>query len=147
VPLEQAVSPVNVHHFRLTLAGRDVGGLFRECSGLASETEVIEHRAGDDAGQPFVRKLPGATRWSSITLTRGVDDNRDLWEWRDAVHKGGADAARTDGTIELIDHEGTSIATYAFRQGWPAKYQAAFSATGNVAVEAIEICVEAIERV
>jgi phage tail-like protein len=136
-------------HVRLTLADREIGGMFRECSGLDSETEVTEQRSVDESGQPVVRKVAGATKWSNITLRRGIDQNRDLWEWRNVVHREGAEAARTDGTIELIDYEGSPIATYRFAQGWPAKYTAAALAAteSEIAIESVEICVESVERV
>lgn len=133
--------------FRLTLDDREMSAMFRECSGLDSETEVTEHRSVDESGQPVVRKVPGATRWSNIVLRRGIDVDRDLWEWRDVVHREGPEAARSDGTIELIDHAGNPIATYRFRQGWPVKYTAAeVSATGDVAGERIVIAHEGFSR-
>jgi len=122
--------------------------MFRECSGLDSETSVIEHTSVDANGLPFVRKVPGATKWSNITLKRGIDENLDLFKWRDTVVKQGPDSARTDGTIELIDYSGSTIATWKFMQGWPLKYTGAtLNASGNeVAVEEVQICHEGMER-
>ena len=136
-------------HFRLTLADREIAGTFREVSGLDSESEVIEERSVDDYGQPVVRKVPGATKWSDITLKRGVDSNRDLWEWREAARKEGAEGAGSDGTIELVDYEGRPVATYRFRQGWPVKYTGPTLAAGSneVAVETITIAHEGLEWV
>jgi phage tail-like protein len=137
-----------VVNFRLTLADREMAALFRECSGLDSETEVTEQRSVDESGQPVVRKLGGATRWSNITLKRGVHENRDLWEWREVVHREGPDAARTDGTIDLFDSVGTAVATYRFRQGWPVKYTVAklSASTDEVSMEEIVICHEGFVR-
>jgi len=102
----------------------------------------------DDKGLPFVRKVPGATKWSNITLKRGVDENSELWKWRDTVVKTGPDSARTDGSIQLIDYSGQTIATWKFVQGWPIKYSGAtLNASGNeVAVEEIQIAHEGMER-
>jgi phage tail-like protein len=135
-------------HFRLNLGGHESVGVFRECSGLDSETDVIEHKSVDANGLPVVRKVPGASKWSNITLKRGVDGNLDLWKWRDAVMKQGPDQARVDGTIELIDYDGSTIATYAFKQGWPIKYSgSALNASANeVAIEELHICHEGLER-
>jgi phage tail-like protein len=134
--------------FRLKLGGREAIGMFRECSGLDSETTVIEQQAVDDSGRPVVRKVPGSTKWSNITLKRGVDENLELWKWRDMVIKQGADPARVDGTIELVDITGSPIATYQFKQGWPIKYSGAtLNAAGNdVAVEEVQIAHEGMER-
>lgn len=136
-------------HFRLTLADREIGGIFRECTGLDSETEVIEHREVDENGRPIVQKVAGPTKWSNIILKRGVDQSLDLWQWRDTVHRAGPDAARTDGTLELLDHEGKPVATYRFSGGWPVRYaaKATAAADGGVAWEEIEVAHEGLERV
>ena len=63
--------------------------------------------------------------------------------------KEGADKARVDGKIELLDISGSAIATYQFKQGWPIKYVAATldASTNNVALEELQICHEGFERV
>jgi phage tail-like protein len=145
----KARRPPQALQIRLTVGGREIAGRFRECSGLESETEVIEHREGGDRGDTGVRKLPGASKWSNITLKRGIDTSLDLWEWRKTVLDQGADAARADGTIELLDYDGTPVATFRFTQGWPVKYSASSlsAAATDVAIETIELSVERIERV
>jgi phage tail-like protein len=140
--------PRPASHFRLDLGGRQGVGMFRECSGLDSETSVIEHKSIDDNGRPVVRKVPGEIKWSNITLKRGVDSKTDLWQWRAKVIEKGAEDARVDGTIEIVDYAGSALATYAFKQGWPIKYVgSALNAGGNeVAVEELHIAHEGLER-
>jgi len=135
-------------HFRLNLGGHESAGVFRECTGLDSETDVIEAKAVDENGRLLIRKVPGSTKWSNITLKRGVDENLELWTWRDRVLKEGPDEARVDGTIVLVDYNGKDIAAYAFKQGWPAKYTGvSFNATANeVALEELQICHEGLDR-
>jgi phage tail-like protein len=133
---------------RLTVDGRDVGGLFREVSGLDSETEVEERQTVDERGRPVIRKVPGVTRFSNIMLRRGIDESRDLWEWRTQAQTARREEeAKADGTIELLDYEGTPIVTYRFAQGWPVRYGVTAGAENEVPEEIIEICVESIERV
>jgi phage tail-like protein len=141
--------PTTIMHFRLTLAGREMAGLFSACSGLESETAVIEEKAVDDQGRPVVRKVAGPTKWANITLRRGIDQNLDLWQWREDVVRRGPDKARVDGQIELLDYEGNVITTYRFKKAWPVKYSGAAlnAGAGDVAVETIEICHEGLERV
>jgi len=145
MPKEQ---PRPSSHFTLKLGGHESAGVFRECTGLDSETDVIEQKAVDAKGLPQVRKVPGSTKWSNITLKRGVDENLELWKWRDKVLKEGPDDARVDGTIELVDYKGSAIATYAFKQGWPVKYTGvSLNAQANeVAVEELHICHEGLDR-
>jgi phage tail-like protein len=122
--------------------------MFRECSGLDSETSVIEHKSIDDNGRPVVRKVPGEIKWSNITLKRGVDESLDIWKWREQVIQEGPDKSRTNGSVALIDYSGSTIATWSFEQGWPIKYTGAtLNAGGNeVAVEEIQICHEGLKR-
>jgi phage tail-like protein len=56
--------------------------------------------------------------------------------------------ARVDGTIELLDAQGRPVATYKFRRGWPSKYHGPDlnAASGDVAIETIEITHEGLER-
>ena len=143
-----AKEPRPASHFRLHIGGHEKVGVFREIAGLESETEIVEHKSVDENGNPFVRKVPGQTKWANLTFKRGVDENLELWKWRDQVIKEGPDAARVDGTVELLDYKGSVISTYKFIQGWPIKYSGGtFNATSNeIALEEIQICHEGLER-
>ena len=137
------------YYFTLNLGGPEAAAFFKECTGLTSEHTVVEHTATDANGKSIIQKFPGQMKWSNITLKRGVDESLDIWKWRDTVIKEGADKARVDGKIELLDISGSPIATYQFKQGWPIKYVAATldASTNNVAMEELQICHEGFERV
>jgi phage tail-like protein len=143
-----AREPRPASHFRLKIGGHEKVGVFREVSGLESETEIVEHKSVDENGNPFTRKVPGHTKWANLSLKRGVDENLELWKWRDQVIKEGPDSARVDGVIELLDYKGSVISTYKFLQGWPIKYSGGtLNATSNeIALEEIQICHEGLER-
>jgi phage tail-like protein len=134
--------------FLLKLGGKESVGVFKEASGFDSETDVIEHKFVDQTGRVAIRKVAGNPKWSNITLKRGVDEQKDIWAWRKQVIDKGADAARVDGTIELCDIDGGTIATYQFVQGWPIKYVAATldASSNNVALEELHICHEGFTR-
>ena len=134
--------------FMLNVGGKESAGMFREVSGLDSETDVVEQKSVDSKGIPTIRKVPGAHKWSNITLKRGVDSNLDLWKWREIVVQKGPAEARVDGFIELVDYVGTPIARWKFIQAWPIKYSGAtLNASGTeVAVEEIQICHEGLTR-
>ena len=80
-------------NFRVEIDGITVAA-FSECSGLSSETSVVEYREG---GEPRIRKLPGQTKFSNITLKRGVTEDRTLWEWRQTVVNGKVE--RRNGSV------------------------------------------------
>jgi phage tail-like protein len=137
--------PITTVSFRLKVRGSDWA--FREVSGLDSESEVIEVRAGG-RGRDETQKIPGNVKWSNIELKRGVDVDKGLWEWRKQVIDGKLGDARANGTIEVIDHQGNPIAVYSIKNAWPSKYTgAAMSLASGSAFESITIAHEGIERI
>jgi phage tail-like protein len=142
----------------LSRAGTSLGS-FREVSGLDSEQEVIEHRETDAHGNPVVRRIPGAAKWSDVTVTRELGTSDELWRWRQSVIMGDFAHARADCTIELLDLEGNAVAAFHLRQAWPARYsvsltgagldqggRAELSATGDAAVEKLVLAHEGFAR-
>ena len=95
-----------------------LAGGFTECSGLISDTNVIEYREGNDA-QGTTRKQPGLCKYNNIVLRRGYTDDDRLWKWRKKVVDGKTE--RTSGTITLLDEARQPALRWNFREGWPAK--------------------------
>ena len=89
-------------------------GIFKEVSGLDSETEVIEHRVTGKGGNIIVHKVPGALKWPNIVLRRGLTDDRKLHDWRDKIEKGQTEANRKNGTVTLYDPSHKPVAKYMF---------------------------------
>src|SRR5829696_479023 len=116
---------------------------FSEVSGLESETAIIEYRTG---GEHVMRKLPGLTKFANITLRRGVTQDRELWDWRQAIVEGNPD--RRNGAIILLDDQRNPVVRWNFRNGWPCKWEGpALNAKANeVAIEMLEIAHEGLER-
>ena len=143
-----AKKPRPTNHFKLILGGKESVGMFREISGLDDESEIIEQKEADQNGNPLIVKVPGNLKWSNIELKRGIDVDKGLWDWRYAVETAGPDASRTDCTLELLDYDGSPIATYNIKQAWPSKYTGvSMNANSNeIAVEAITICHEGFKR-
>ena len=134
--------PYGAFNFLVEIDGVTAGG-FSECSGLSTETDVIEYREGSDRGG--VRKLPGLTKYSNIVLKRGITASRDLWNWRRVVINGGVD--RRSGSIIIVGEDRNPVATIRFREGWPSKWEGPkLNAKGNeVAIETLEISHEGLE--
>ena len=136
-------NPYKNFNFLVEINEVTVGG-FAECSGLESETEVIEYREGSEAAT--VRKLSGLTRYSNIVLARGVTDSKELWEWRKKIMDG--DVERRDGAIILLNDHREEVAKWRFREGWPCRmYGPDLNAVeSDVALEELEICHEGLVR-
>jgi phage tail-like protein len=122
---------------------------FRECSGLDSETSVIESKETGSKGQTVIKKLPGALKWGDITLKRGFTDDMKLQEWRNKVVDGKLTDMRKNGSIVVYDYENKEILRWNFVNGWISKLQGpSLNAGGNdVAIEAITIVHEGLTRI
>ena len=122
---------------------------FRECSGLDSETSVIESKETGSKGQTVIKKLPGALKWGDITLKRGFTDDMKLQEWRNKTVDGKLTDMRKNGSIVIYDYENKEVLRWNFVNGWISKLQGpSLNAGGNdVAIEAITIVHEGLSRV
>ena len=123
-------------------------GFFRKCAGIESETEIIEFKEATEQGRMIIRKVPGAMKWSDITLDRRIDTSKALWDWRKQVIDGDVDAARRNGSIIAYDSKGAEVARWNFEAGWPSKWKGAdFDATTNdIATESVTITHEGLVR-
>ena len=126
-----------------------VTGAFKECTGLGSESEVVEYKASGEKGEYIVKKVPGRMKWNNITLKRGITDAMDMWKWRKVVEEGKIDDARKNGSIIMMNQKGEEIARWNFVKAWPSKLSGPTANAGNneVAIEELEITHEGYERV
>lgn len=133
--------------FHVELDGVDIGA-FKEASGIESETEIIEYKEATEKGKMIIRKVPGAMKWSEITLKKRIDSSSELWEWRKEVESGDIDSARRTGSIVLYDSRHDEVARWNFEEAWPSKWKGADLDAGEdqVAVEEITITHERLER-
>ena len=117
---------------------------FQEASGFDSTIDIIEHREGGE--NTTVRKLPGLTKYSNITLKWGITDDRELYDWHRQIVQG--DMLRKNGSIVLLDRRGDEVARWNFVRAWPSKWDGPdLNAEGtDVAIEMLELAHEGIER-
>ena len=138
------VDPYGAFRFLVNIDGlREPVAGFSECSGLDTETDVIEYRNGDE--DITVRKLPGLKKFTNITLKRGFTQRKELWEWRKEVMDG--KTSRKSGSIVLQNEAGQPALTWTFEQGWPSKWQgpALNAGSSEAAIETLEIACESIK--
>jgi len=134
--------PFAAFNFLVEIDGVTVAG-FSECTGLSTESDVIEYREGKE---PItVRKLPGLDKYTNIVLKRGYTASKDLWNWRKQTIDG--KTQRHSGSIVLQDETKKEALRWNFREGWPKKWDGpAFNAkTNEVAIEVLEIAHEGLQ--
>jgi phage tail-like protein len=118
---------------------------FAECSGLDATTEVIENREGGD--NTTVKKVPGKTTYTDITLKWGLTDSDELWKWRLGVITG--TVQRKNGSIVVFDLDNKrEVVRWNFVNAWPTKWEGpSFNAKGSdLAIETLVIAHEGIVR-
>lgn len=140
----QRVDPFFSYNFLVELDGV-VRASFQEASGLETTIDPIEYREGGQ--NTTVRKLPGVTKYSNIVLKRGLTTDSDLYDWHRQAVLGSVDFRR-NGSIIVLDRQGSEVARWNFVDAWPTKYHVSdFKSTGNeVAIETLELVHEGIER-
>lgn len=146
--MTKRVDPLTGYHFYLEIDGI-TEAQFRECSGIDSESSIIEYKEASKNGVTMIKKVPGDLKWSNITLKRGITDQMNLWKWRTLIEDGKVDEARKNGSVVLYNQANTEIARYNFTNGWPSKITGpTLNATSNdIAVEELTICHEGLKRI
>jgi phage tail-like protein len=135
--------PFVIYNFRVEIDGI-TRAAFQEASGFDSTIDIIEHREGGE--NTTVRKLPGLTKYSNITLKWGITDDRELYDWHRQIVEG--DMLRKNGSIVMLDRKGEEVARWNFVRAWPSKWDGPdLSAEGtDVGIEMLELAHEGIER-
>lgn len=131
--------------FQVEVEGR-WSGVFNTCSGLGSESEVVEHKTVDKAARETVQKIPGRLRWHDVTLTRALTSDRKLWEWRQEVVVGKIAGARQKCTITMMGAEGKPVAAWELTNAWPSDLTEGMKDAGDTMTEQVVIAHEGVTR-
>jgi len=103
---------------------REIDGItqagFSECIIGDTTTAYIEYREGNEATTP--RKLSGLTKYGNITLKWGITDAMELYNWQKQVIGTGAEGARKNMSIVVVDEAGNDKARWDIVRAWPVRY-------------------------
>lgn len=141
----QRRDPYKNYRFLVEIEGLTHAG-FRNAAIPETDQDVIEYREGNEATTP--RKLPGLTRYGTVTLQWGVTDSVELYNWRKAVEDGRVAESRKNMSIIVLDDLGNPAARWEFTAAWPKRYEAPeVHAMGeSVAIETLQIVHEGMVR-
>ncbi len=118
--------PYSSFRFLIEVEGIIAGG-FTDVSGLSIQTEVDSIREG--GVNDFEYKLPRGTKYTDITLKRGLID-WELYNWYKDVING--KISRKSGAIYLLDHQGNQVMDWYFFEAYPVKWDvSSFNAASN----------------
>ncbi|MCD4815320.1 MAG: phage tail protein [Methanosarcinales archaeon] len=117
-PTGKRSDPYSAYRFKVQIEGIITAG-FTDVSGLTIETEVETIKEGGVNNYEY--KLPKFTKYSNITLKRGLIDLK-LWDWYQTVISG--KFKRKSGTIYLLDYSGNkTLDYYDFYEAYPIKWE------------------------
>ena len=138
--------PYRGERFVLDFGGKEIDG-FKEIKIPKHETAKSKFRAGDDAAHS--QQLWSTTEYEDLVVTRAVDNDLTLFNWRKKVQNGELDEARKDSiAVILKDEQGVSALRWNFTNAWPKEYRTPdLDATSNdIATETLVIAHEGMER-
>ncbi|MEV6304511.1 phage tail protein [Actinoplanes sp. NPDC051861] len=140
----ERVDPFRSFNFLIEIQGIAQGS-FTECTGLGSTTESIEHRQG---GEGNVRKLPGRTTFSDVTLKWGSTASTELYDWRQRIVDGNVDRQNVSVVVYDMDRS-TEVARWNITGAWPSKWElSGLNAKGNeILIETLVLSHEGVVRV
>lgn len=135
--------PVPKFHFKATIG--DKGEIaFQEVSGLDTEFDVIEYRAGNSVDFSTV-KMPGLRKGSDVTLKKGMyKGDSSLYDYFNETKMN--TIARQTVTIQLLDEEHAPLFTWTLKNAFPMKVSGTDLNAQNseVAVEEIVLAHEGL---
>lgn len=127
--------PFAVFNFIVEIDEMEVAG-FTEVSGLQVETETEDYREG--GVNDFIHKLSKGSKYSTLTLKRGISDAQNLWNWHQKVVQGVIE--RKSITVILNDAANKEKWRWMFTGAYPVKWTGTdLNATNNtIVVESLE---------
>lgn len=140
--------PVPLHVFNFTVefhqvdeSGKDksaaalCSGRFSEVSGLEATMEPKVVRVGGRNWGEIQR--PGAVKFSTVILKRGVTRAPDLWTWFDLVGRQGRTAVRLRADVIQFDAARNEVLRWQMKNALPIKFKAAtyVASSSEVGVE------------
>jgi len=114
---QEAPWPVPKFHFKVTFGDKEVA--FQEVSGLDTEVDIIEYRAGNSVEFSTV-KMPGLKKSSDVTLKKGMFKKDDsLFKWINEIKMNTIE--RKNITIQLLDESHEVLFTWSLKNAFPMK--------------------------
>lgn len=111
---------------------------FQSVSGLSAEVQTETYREGGE--NRFEHVLPVRTKYSDLTLKRGLVKNSDLIKWfTDTFDSMQVEPVSLD--IMLLNEEGEPLVSWNVVHAWPKKWSVSdFDAEKNaIAIETLDL--------
>ena len=119
MPDEQKIIPVA--YTRISI-DTESGGVFTACEfpTVSLSHESIDVFTSEGKGEKI--HTNSNLTYSDVTLTRGVTDNKSLYEWLVNLSENGMDGNVKDVTIDACDNAGNPIMTWSLTDAYVKNY-------------------------
>lgn len=131
--------------FYFSVTGIPGNPVFQEVTGLESEAQVIEYRAGNSSIFSSI-KMPGLQKVGNVTMKKGIFvTDQTLWTWFSSIAMN--TITRSTVVVNLLDETGAPRMSWTLNNAFPTKLSGTdLKSDGNeVAVESIEIAYETLK--
>jgi phage tail-like protein len=131
--------------FYFSVTGMPGNPVFQEVTGLETEVQVIEYRAGNSSIFAPI-KMPGLAKVGNVTMKKGIFVTDSLlWNWFKQITMN--TIARSTIVVNLLDQTGTAKYKWQLNNAFPVKLTGTdLKSDGNeVAVESVEVAFETME--
>lgn len=125
--------------FYFSVTGIPGNPIFQEVTGLETEVQVIEYRAGNNPVFSPV-KMPGLAKVGNVTMKKGIFvTDSSLWTWFNSIQMNTIE--RSTIVVNLLDQTGKPQYIWTLNNAFPIKLTGTdLKSDGNeVAVESIEV--------
>lgn len=130
--------------FYFSVTGIPGNPVFQEVTGLETEAQIIEYRAGNSAIFAPI-KMPGLQKVGNVTMKKGIFVTDSLlWTWFSSIAMN--TITRSTVVVNLMDETGAPRMIWTLNNAWPTKLTGTdLKSDGNeVAVESIEVAYETL---
>jgi phage tail-like protein len=138
------VDPYRAYSFKLLIEGVTEAH-FTMCTNLGVSVEAIKYR--EAGNNQVVRRIPGRVEYADVTLSYGLTNSRDLWDWFLTAVNGTVE--RKNISILMLDPDGvTERMRWNLVDAWPREWRGAplDALSQDVAIETLTLVFESMER-
>jgi phage tail-like protein len=142
------VNPYRAYSFKLIFPDAETVGHFTRVSGLGATVPPVRYREG--GGGPTVRHLTGLLEYLPVTLSYGLTDSRALFDWFQAVARGGKPQPvhKNVTIVMLAEDDTTERLRFDLIRAWPTSWRGAFldALTNEAAIEELTLVYDELHR-
>lgn len=147
---EQTIESVYAYKYLFEVQTKNLKGGFSRVSGISEEIEVVDMRDGTDPFQ--IRKIRGTKQGGTITLERGIVQNRrEMFAWFASVKANDvpfwANALVSLNTRKNTREADKPVFTMEISSAWPSKYEISEldAKASDLSVEILSLAHEGLE--